>query len=186
MIEYDYDPKKATQTVCRLLKLAGGTMNYTDLLKVIYLADREALNRWGKTITTDRIVAMNQGMVVSHIYNHIKDDDSEGDLRYYWSLFISDRSDFGVSLLVDDPPYDELSKREFDLLKETFAEHGNKGKKLNDLHHDLPEWINPYGSNSPISFEKILKALGKSDEDIEHVDEESTFIRERSLVFPQR
>lgn len=186
MIEYDYDPKKATQTACQLVKLAGGKINYTDLIKLLYLADREALDCWGKTITTDRVVVMDQGMVMSHIFNHIKDDAAEREQREYWSRFISDKKGYCVRLLVNDPPYDELSKREIDLLVKIFNEHGHKGRRLNTFHHALPEWEDPHGSSVPIHFEKILEALGKNDEEIEHIDKEATFVKERARILQQR
>jgi len=33
-------------------------MHYVKLIKLLYLADREALLRWGAPITTDRYVSM--------------------------------------------------------------------------------------------------------------------------------
>jgi uncharacterized phage-associated protein len=46
-------------------------MAYIKLIKLLYLADREALLRWGRPITTDRHVSMPKGPVVSQIYDLI-------------------------------------------------------------------------------------------------------------------
>ncbi len=46
-------------------------MSYMKLIKLLYLADREALARWGRPITTDTYVAMKHGPVLSYILNLI-------------------------------------------------------------------------------------------------------------------
>ena len=36
-----------------MLKSRAGRMSYMKLIKLLYLADREALGRWGRSITGD-------------------------------------------------------------------------------------------------------------------------------------
>ena len=48
-----FNEKKATQAAARFLRLCKGCMNYMKLIKLLYIADREALLRWGRPITTD-------------------------------------------------------------------------------------------------------------------------------------
>ena len=50
-INFKFDERKAAQVAGRLISQGGGEMNYMALLKLLYLIDREALLRWGKTIT---------------------------------------------------------------------------------------------------------------------------------------
>jgi uncharacterized phage-associated protein len=69
-----FNEAKATQAAARLLKLRGGSMSYIKLMKLLYLADREALIRWGRPITTDRYVSMDNGPVLSRIYNLIRNE----------------------------------------------------------------------------------------------------------------
>lgn len=52
---------KATQAAARLLRNRGGKMSYMKLIKLLYLADREALAQWGRSITTDTYVSMDKG-----------------------------------------------------------------------------------------------------------------------------
>jgi hypothetical protein len=52
---------KATQAAARLLQNRGGRMKFLKLIKLLYLADREALSRSGRPITTDSYVSMDNG-----------------------------------------------------------------------------------------------------------------------------
>jgi hypothetical protein len=70
-INFKFDERKAAQVAGRLISQGGGEMNYMALLKLLYLIDREALLRWGKTITGDKIVAMKHGPVLSRIFDLI-------------------------------------------------------------------------------------------------------------------
>lgn len=62
-----FNDRKATQAAALLLQLRGGKMSYMKLIKLLYLADREALLQWGRPITTDRYVSMNRDPVLSRI-----------------------------------------------------------------------------------------------------------------------
>jgi uncharacterized phage-associated protein len=62
-----FNERKATQAAAYLLKRRGGKMSYMKLIKLLYFADRVALSRFGRPITTDRYVSMDRGPVLSHI-----------------------------------------------------------------------------------------------------------------------
>ena len=42
-----FSETKVTEAAVHLLRLRDGKMSYLKLLKLLYLADREALHRWG-------------------------------------------------------------------------------------------------------------------------------------------
>jgi uncharacterized phage-associated protein len=154
-----FDQEKATATAAYLLKLRGGRMSYLKLIKLLYLADREAFGRWGFGITTDRYVSMPHGPVVSNIYNLITEEERETP---FWSRYISAPSNYEVRLIDEDIP-DLLSRAEQKLLSEIFASFGTWGRwKLVEHTHTLPEWRNPNGSSIPIRVEDILQAQGAS------------------------
>src|ERR1039457_6692110 len=67
-----FNEAKATQAATQFLRLRGGRISYIKLIKLLYLADREALIRWGRPITTDCYVSMDVGPVVSRIYDLIR------------------------------------------------------------------------------------------------------------------
>ena len=59
-----FNERRATEAAARFLKLRGGRMSYLKLIKLIYFLDREALLRWGRPVTGDRYVSMDNGPVV--------------------------------------------------------------------------------------------------------------------------
>jgi uncharacterized phage-associated protein len=163
-----FSQEKATAAAAFFLKLRGGQMSYLKLIKLLYLADRLALDRWGFNITTDRYVSMDQGPVVSNIYNLITQDEEQ---KSFWSHFISPpMGEWEVQLKSGDFPENLLSRAEEKLLLEIFGTYGTWNRwKLRDFTHDLPEWQNPHGTSIPIQISEILKAQGASDEDIDGV-----------------
>jgi len=161
-----FDEVKATQAAAYLLKLRGGQMHYLKLIKLLYLADRTALLRWGIPITTDRYVSMDHGPVVSRIYNLITDETP----KPVWAEFVSaPLGEYEVQLL-KEAPTDRLSRAEEKLLSETFEKFGRMNRwDLVDYVHTLPEWVNPHGTSLPISIRDILKAEGEDDQEIRAV-----------------
>lgn len=164
-----FNSKKATQAACHLIKLAGGRINYTVLLKLLYLADREALDKYGMSITTDAVFSMKSGMVLSHTYNLIKNDSRDDELLEYWRSFVQSASLTEVSLKSESPE-DELSNVELQILDSVFREKHTLGLKLIAFHHSLPEWIDPGSSSIPISISEILQALKKTPDQIVEIE----------------
>lgn len=163
-----FSQEKATAAAAFFLKLRGGRMSYLKLIKLLYLADRLALDRWGFSITTDRYVSMDQGPVVSNIYDLITQDEEQ---KSFWSQYISPPlGEWEVQLKSDELPENQLSRAEEKLLKEVFGTYGTWNRwKLRDFTHDLPEWQNPHGTSIPIQISEILRVQGASIEDIDGV-----------------
>jgi hypothetical protein len=53
----------------------GRAPSQYDVVKTLFLADREHLNEWGRPITYDNYVAMNHGPVPSLAYNLLKSNE---------------------------------------------------------------------------------------------------------------
>ena len=166
-----FNEAKATQAAARLLGLRGGRMSYLKLIKLLYLADRAALLKWGRPLTTDRHVSMPKGPVVSQIYDLITGDVQPG-FETYWHQHISAPENFEVTLR-RDPGDEELSAAEETLLDEIYAQHGRRSRwELVDYTHDLPEWEDPNGSSLQISIRDILKAGNKTEAEIAALESE--------------
>ena len=166
-----FDEAKATQAAAYFLKLRGGQMHYIKLIKLLYLTDREALLRWGNSVTTDHHVSMDNGPVVSTILNLITADKD----KPVWGRYISaPLGDYEVKLLVDAVPTDKLSQAEEKLMQELFERYGhwNRWDLINKVMHKLPEWRCPNGSSSPISLRDILAGAGEDEEYIRAVVKE--------------
>ncbi len=160
-----FNERRATEAAARLLKLRGGRMKYLKLIKLLYFLDREALLRWGRPVTTDRYVSMDNGPVVSRIYELISEEPAPGT-ESVWRNHISAPANWDVQLM-REPETEELSRAEEALIEEIFANYGKMNRwDLVNLSHQFREWRNPEGSALPISYEDILRAGNKSDEEI--------------------
>lgn len=156
-----YDETKAVQLAARLLQLRGGRMSYLKLLKLMYIVDREALLRRGKSVTSDSYVSMRFGPVLSNTYSCI----SEGrPSRTLWDDYIRTIPDHEIELIAS-PSTEALSEEECALIEEIFATFGGKSRwELVDYVHTFAEWKDPDGSMLPITIEEILIAGNISQE----------------------
>ena len=180
-----FNERKATQSAARLLQLRGGRMSYLKLIKLLYLADREALLRWGRPITTDRFVSMEGGPVLSRLLDLVSDGDDPGGPRI-WAKHISAPANFEVELK-SEAGRDELSNAEIELLDEIFKRYGNKNRwELVDLTHKPPEWKDLQGSAIPITFRDILNAGGKTELEIAAIEDELEGVALAETVFGAR
>ena len=123
-------------------------MRYISLIKLLYLADRRSLIETGYTLTGDVMISMSNGPVLSHVYDIIAHDAVQN-----WRLeYVSEPSEYFVSLVKSEPEADELSMYEIKL-----------------LDHTLPEWHDPQGSSTIIRPEEILQAEGVAPDEIKEI-----------------
>jgi uncharacterized phage-associated protein len=178
-IQFRFHPEKAVEAAAILLKLHGKPMKYLGLLKILYIADRIALQRIEQPITGDHYVSMDYGPVLSKLYDLIKGQPVD-DALPLWSKFISPGSaDYYVSLL-SDPGDGNLCEEEEEILMQVYQTFGHLDPfSVAEWTHDLPEWQNPHGSIIPIAVEDVLRKVGKSDEELEEIQQEA--IREAYL-----
>jgi uncharacterized phage-associated protein len=177
-IQFPFHPKKAVEAAAVLLKLHRKPMKYLGLVKMLYRADRLALERMDYPITGDNYVSVDYGPVLSRVYDLIKGKPIDNALPI-WSEFISSPQDYGVELL-KDPGNGELCAEEEDILQEVYKKFGELEPFLvAEWTHDLPEWQDPHGSAIPIPVKEILKNLGKSHEEITEIQQQA--IREAYL-----
>ena len=168
-MQMKFDEVKATQTAASFLRLSGGHMQYLALIKMLYMLDRTAIDRWGSPVTTDRHVSMKYGPVTSQIYNLMK-ARTEQQSPSFWSSYI--RRDGYSARLVADPSDGELSPAEDALIAEIYQQSKSKdGFELaEDTHRLFNEWTDPGSSSKPIYIEDILRALEKDEDEIAHTE----------------
>lgn len=167
MLTFDFNAKKSAQAVAILLNLNGGSMDKYILIKMLYLADKEALKKWNEPITGDRAASMEYGPVLSNVYDLTKGDCPH--FRAEWSPYISDaHEETNQVACLSDPGNGELSKAEIKILESVYGQFKDfSWKQMRDYCHRFPEYDASVGKSSkPIQTEAILKALGKTDEEI--------------------
>lgn len=164
-MRFTFSAKKTTQAAAYLMKQAGGSMNYMKLIKLLYLADREALGSHDAPITGDDYFALKFGPVLSETLNLAKGTSQHP----FWNRHIRRRSPPSYTLdLAHDPGVGELSGAEIGLLEETWQRfHRHSQFDLAELTHaQCPEWKDPGTGRNPISPDEILKTYGRTSAEI--------------------
>lgn len=179
MLRFRFGTKKKIQAAGVVLR-GRGPMDRLRLLKILYIADREALAERGVPIIGGRAVAMDHGPLHSDIYAMIK---GEHDCEAYWSQFIANEGRHTV-VLKKDPDRLELSPYEIGKLEDV-AERMERFETwdVRDGTHEFEEWKNAHvpGTSRTISLEAILTAQGVPEEVIEAIVEEAnSFVRLRN------
>ena len=158
-----YNEEKATALACRFLELAGGELEDLKLMKLMYLAEREAIRLRNVGITGDRMVSMKNGPVLKHTLDRLTPLD-QIDPGGVWREYIEIPSKWEVRLKRPFPPEKALSRGELTIADEIWKGHGNKSKwQLVELTHTFDEWRDPGESRRPIQFQEILIGLGFDD-----------------------
>ena len=146
---------KSTQMAAQFISLAGGKLDYIHLLKLMYIADKAMVIKWGLPITFDSWAALPFGPILSGTYDLIKSQTK--NKGGYWADHIATQS-MSVNLILD-PGDDLLSRAEDNIIAETFREWGKMDKwAVVEATHKFPEWTDPNGSSYPISYDDMLDA----------------------------
>lgn len=163
-----YSARKAAQMAAFFAKKSGGQISTLKLTKLLYLADRESIKRYGLPISFDNAVSMPHGPVLTRILNLTNGESVAAD-QDQWDEWIGDRENHFVSLNrgfeVED--LDQLSDADIEVMSSVWETFGPMTPwQLRDYtHENLPEWQDPNGSMIPISDEdRLLAILGDADE----------------------
>lgn len=182
-----FNEKKATQLASLFISMHGERMNYTRLIKLMYLVERESLLRWGRLATFDNYFSLKKGPmgpILSKTLDLAK--DLEPSNSAYWSNFIERK---GNNVYLKQPREDgELSDAEEDLVQEIYFKYGHLElleELINGVMHKLPEWSDPGNSREPITYKDILVAEGFSEVRIQKIEQQlQTLAFNQSLSEP--
>lgn len=111
-------------------KERNNKINRLKLMKLLWLADRIHLNRYGRTIIDDNYFALEHGPVPSLSKNL-------SDTGYDDKIYISDRD-----VIAEDEFEDKyFSKSDLSIMEEVWTAYGAMNKyNLRDFSHYFPEW----------------------------------------------
>ena len=76
--------KKAVNVMLYLARKAGGSIDFSKLVKLVYFADKKHLHEWGRTITGDKYVKMEHGVTPSATYDMLKAVRGDKDWPRTW------------------------------------------------------------------------------------------------------
>lgn len=133
------------------------------ILKLLYIADREAIQETGRPILGCKSVAMDHGPLHSAVKKLI-DGEHLDEPRF------SERFDkYGYMLqMSSDPGVGELSTYEIEKLQEVCDRYAALGdwELAHGITHQFAEWKAHYreGTSTEIPLESIIDAVGRSDD----------------------
>ncbi len=162
---------KATALAVYFLRQADDGIEYLKLLKLMYLAERNAILKRGVSITGDSVFSMKCGPVMSATYDLIKGNwDWINFDHETWQKSISHPSKYVLGLKEDFELEVEnvLSEFEIDIAQSIWAEFKDtdQWEIVEWMHKTFPEWQDTQ-SRIPIYFEDILEALDLDDNEID-------------------
>lgn len=170
-----FNERRVAQIAAFFTKAEGGRIAIIKLIKLMYLADRESLDRYGEPLTFDEMFSLRHGPILSRTLDLIKgtEDSSPGG----WDDWMADRENKEVEVKdanFDNEQLDELSNADIDVLDVVWKKFGHMNKwALRDYtHSNCPEWKDPSSSRFPLPYSDVLRALGKSEQQIEHTQRE--------------
>ena len=153
-LAFPFKPDKASQPLLWLLHRHGGSMDKLKLIKMIFLADREHLVRYGRPIVGGNYVAMDLGLVSSDLKDYIEGKTAVKDLPFAiegeYNLFAKQPTD-----------EDWLSESELKVLDEVYEKYKHIDSiKLGLMTHKYKAWRNnepPKGSSKPVPYEDFFE-----------------------------
>lgn len=175
-----YSPRKAAQIIAYFAMRQGGRIiEVLKAIKLVYIADRESLRRWGSPLVHEPRISLKFGPVNQTTMEYVNGDrvDESG-----WSRFVEarriDSNEVSVASDITLADLDELNQAEFKLLDDIWAKHGrfNAFQIAHWTHRpeNVPEWQDPDGGKLPIELIDILRAVDFPDPEaaIERIEDQ--------------
>ena len=146
--------------------------DFHKIFKILYFADRNHISEYGRSITGDTYIAMNDGPVPSNIYDIFKSVRGDG--------FFKDNNNFSQAFNVvnwdliqpiSEPDLKKLSKTDLEFLDNSLIEYGDLSwDEVREKSHDYA-WRNTV-KNSPISLVNLVIETGNSESYVEYLKEQ--------------
>jgi uncharacterized phage-associated protein len=165
-----------TKTIHAVLYIVGKLKrkDFHKIFKILYFSDREHLNDYGRTITGDRYIAMNDGPVPSNLYDifksvrrngYFKDD---GKFKAFFSVIGNDIIEANMA-----PDLNKFSRTDREYIDRSIVQYGDLSwDEIREKSHDYA-WRHTI-ANNPMNFDDIIREAGGDESYIEYVREQST------------
>jgi antitoxin SocA-like protein len=158
-LTFQFDPNKTREALAYLTSKSPNGRSKYILGKLLFLADKYHLVRYGRPITGDRYFAMKDGPAPNKVLDHLNMliDDPES-IPSLSSFFRVDRSFRYPRIILEKPTgFDNLSQSDIEALDEILARHGSKDfPELRALTHETVAYQNAWGGRkknaAPMDF----------------------------------
>jgi uncharacterized phage-associated protein len=156
---FEYDENKASQVVAYFLKLSGNEMNYNKLIKLIYIADRRMLKKYGMVLVGGKYFALPYGPINASLLDDIHNLKRKNIINLFYNSFEIKASNKNIIILKNDPGEDYLSKINKKMIENLSSEFISKNfdEMITYCHKYCEEWKDPQNSSKEILIENIVK-----------------------------
>lgn len=129
IIEFQFNKEKANTVILYLANKDYG-ISKMRLLKYVFFADLYHINKYGRPILGDRYVAMDNGPVLSKLYNMLKTSTKDYHIEKKY-IIIPD----------NEPDLDNLSKSDIEALDYVLEQYSQYDTfEMSDLTHEYNSW----------------------------------------------
>lgn len=150
MIKFSFNKQKATEAILYLAKKEP-SISKMRLLKFMFFADCYHINKYGRPILGDRYVAMDNGPVLSKLYDMLKcsTDDYTVINNKITAMRESDN--------------DYFSNSDIEALEYSFNQYSQyETLEMSDLSHESEGWkkarnANPHSKNPSMYWENLIE-----------------------------
>lgn len=164
----NFDEKKAINSILFISNKLK-RKDFHKIFKILYFADRNHLSEYGRTITGDTYIAMNDGPVPSNIYDIFKSvrGDSFFKDNGRFSIFFN-IVHWDLILPLQESNLNSLSKTDLRFLEDSLSEYGEMSwDEVREKSHDYA-WRNT-AKNTHILLENIIMEVGNDESYVDYV-----------------
>ena len=170
--------RQAAQLAAAFILKAGQALDLVTLMKLMYLAEREAMRRFVFPIVFDDIHAMEAGMVLSTTFDLMKGKPGTPTTGE-WAEHIAPPSYRGINVRrgVGPSGLDGLSPNDLEVVDCVWARYGRKDRDelVHEIHHSLAEWVanwevpNRRQRSVLVPYGQLLETIRGSRDDADEV-----------------
>jgi len=159
-----FESRKAAQVAAYFALCAGGEIEKLKLTKLLYLAERESMQRHDHPMFYDEFYSLKDGPVCSSALNGINGVIDPATWEQY--LARSGNIIVPVKRFTRDD-LDEVSNAEVAILDSLWGQFGkmSSGQIRQHTHDHCPEYTEVTKGRLPIQYVDVFKALGKDNAD---------------------
>lgn len=163
---FQFDEEQMVESATRFLEKEGGKMNHLKLVKLLYIADRLAIYKYGSPIIGGRNYSLPFGPVSSEACNIVRDQVQSS----LWNQFVERDSSYVIKLKSGESFSGIISDADIEIIDEVYAKYGQMDRfQLSEYTHQyFKEWKEPGGGSIPITYKDMLSAMDLSEEDVKN------------------
>ena len=182
--------RRATQMAVAFITKANRPVGWLRLVKLMYLAEREAMCRFLLPIIGDQIFAMQQGMALSDTAR-LAQGKEEADGEWDQHIVRTARG-LGIRRGVSAGSLGDLSEDDLGAIQRVWERYGDKSQDelVHDVHHKLPEWMDHWDNHDrkthavPVPYETLYRTIceGVNEADARYLAEDYGAAQERWIT----